>query len=98
MQNTPISNRVEKRTGDPRYDQITKIAETLIHVATTETIGIKPDQDRASTIIAALNAALTMVFCGTIRSDQMGPALEDMIETMRANVEVTLKARGHTGP
>ena len=98
MHQTERSERIDRADNDPRYTEITKIAETLMFVAGTETTHVKHPGDRISTIIAALNAALMMSICNGMKSEHMRPAFEEMVETMRLNIEMALKSRGYQGP
>lgn len=98
MKSTERSERIDRADNDPRYAEITKIAETLMFVAGTETTHVKHPGDRISTIIAGLNAALIMAICNGMKSEHMRPAFEEMVDTMRENIEMALKARGYQGP
>lgn len=95
MHQSERSEVIEK--GDPRYEEINKIAETLLHVAGTETTHVKNRPDRISTIIAALNAAMIMALCNGLKSEHLRPAFEEMVETMRRNVDVAVKQREQRG-
>ena len=72
--------------GDPKYSKIIRSAQTLMHVAKTESLAF-PKEDRHPAIVSMLNAALTNAILNYVNEKDQREMADSIREVLIRNIE-----------
>lgn len=72
--------------GNPRYDKIIRAAQTVMHVAKTESLAF-PAPDRHPAIVSMLNAALTNAILNYINEKDQREMAQSLHDVLIRNIE-----------